>query len=72
MQVSALLEDRHTTSVLRSSVCEDAVLRKESESNSLSLREYGSCFQGFLLGLCLEGALALCLYGVYYVSHVIR
>jgi len=72
MQVFAILEDRHTATALRSSVCEDSSLRIESESNSLSLREYGSCFHGFLLGLCLEGSLALCLYGVYYVTHVIR
>jgi len=55
---------------LRSSVCEGPAL--ESESNSLSLQEYGTCFHGFLLGLCLEVTLALGLYGVYYVSHHIR
>jgi len=71
MQVSALLEDRQTASAMRSSVFQNSAAR-ESQSDSLSLREYGSCFQGFLLGLCLEGALGLCLYGVYYVSHVIR
>jgi hypothetical protein len=70
MQGSALLKDRHTGSVLRSSVCEGPAL--ESESNSLSLQEYGTCFHGFLLGLCLEVTLALGLYGVYYVSHHIR
>jgi hypothetical protein len=72
MQGSAILEDRHTATALRNSVCEGSALTIESESNSLSLQEYGTCFHGFLLGLCLEGTLALGLYGIYYVSHVIR
>jgi hypothetical protein len=72
MQGSALLEDRHNATAMRSSVCEGSALTIESESNSLSLQEYGTCLHGFLLGLCLEGTLALGLYGIYYISHVIR
>jgi hypothetical protein len=72
MQASAILENRHAAPILRSSAYEVSATRNASNSASLSLREYGTCFHGFLLGLCLEGAFALCLYGVYYVSHVIR
>jgi hypothetical protein len=28
--------------------------------------------QGFVVGLCLEGVLALCLYGVYHIGHLVR
>ena len=72
MQASSLLENCQTVAELRSSAYEGSAVRTESKSTSLSLQEYGTCFHGFLLGLCLEGALALGLYGVYCVSHVIR
>ncbi len=72
MQASALLENCQTVPELRSSAYEDSALRRESKSTSLSLQEYGTCFHGFLLGLCLQGALALGLYGVYCISHIIR
>lgn len=72
MQASHTLERCHTATTLQSCTCEGSALSNESGSTSLSLRDYGTCFQGFLLGLCVEGALALCLYGVYYVSHGAR
>jgi hypothetical protein len=55
-----------------SPACESSSFSQETELESLSIREYGNCMQGFLVGLCLEGVLALCLYGVYHIGHVIR
>ena len=72
MQASSTLEQCHTAPTLRSCTCEGSAVSNESMSTSLSLREYGTCFHGFLLGLCVEGALAFCLYGIYYVSRVMR
>jgi tetrahydromethanopterin S-methyltransferase subunit B len=51
---------------------ESSSFAQETDLESLSIREYGNCMQGFLVGLCLEGVLALCLYGVYHIGHVIR
>ena len=47
-------------------------ISQDANLESLSFREYGTCIQGFVVGLCLEGVLALCLYGVYHIGHVVR
>jgi len=73
MQVStAILQNRPTAPALRTATREGLTFENTRAQESLSIREYGSCFHGFFLGLCLEGALALCLYGIYLFGHVIR
>lgn len=54
------------------SACESRTLAQETRPAHLSIRHYGICLQGFLVGLCLEGALALCLYGLYRVAYASR
>jgi hypothetical protein len=73
MQATAtLLMDAHTGSASMSPVCEPSSFALETDFESSSIQVHGNCIQGFLVGLCLEGVLALCLYGVYHIGHVIR
>ena len=58
--------------VMKSSASEASSLVQNANPQSLSIREYGICIQTFVVGLCLEGVLALCLYGVYHIGHVAR
>jgi hypothetical protein len=47
-------------------------LARETRHLSASIRVYGSCVKGFMAGLCMEGALALCLYGIYHLGHILH
>jgi hypothetical protein len=69
---AAILRNHHASSVSRSSLRQSCTFQNNSQSASLSIQEYGTCLHGFLLGLCIEGGLALGLYGLYYVGHLIR
>jgi tetrahydromethanopterin S-methyltransferase subunit B len=72
MQAMASLPmEAHTGTAMISPVCEPS-FTPNSNLESLTIREYGNCMQGFLVGLCLEGVLALCLYGVYHIGHLVR
>jgi hypothetical protein len=64
--------DAQTSSAMLSSVCEAPAFTSETYEATASYREYGSCIQGFMVGLFLEAALALCLYGMYHLGHVLR
>lgn len=68
----SVLRGTHTDSMLLSSACESRTLAQETRPAHLCIRNYGICLQGFLVGLCLEGALALCLYGLYQVAYSSR
>jgi hypothetical protein len=69
---AAILGNRHDSRVSRSLVGESRSFRHDSETGTLSIQEYGTCLHGFLLGLCIEGGLALALYGLYVVGHMIQ
>jgi hypothetical protein len=70
MQATASLPmEVQTVPAMISPACEPS-FAQENNLESLSIREYGNCVQGFLVGLCLEGVLALCLYGVYHIGHI--
>jgi hypothetical protein len=69
--VSAL-RGTHTDSMLLSAASESRTLVQEARPAHLSIRHYGICLQGFVVGLCLEGALALCLYGLYQFAYAGR
>lgn len=45
---------------------------REARQASPSIRQYGSCIKGFMAGLCMEGALALGLYAMYHLGHMLR
>jgi hypothetical protein len=68
----AILSNRHDSSISRSLMGESRSFRNESGTASFSIQEYGTCLHGFLLGLCIEGGLALALYGLYVVGHMIQ
>lgn len=76
MQATASLRmEAQTIPATTSIAVESSSFAQDANEDSLSMREYGNCVQGFVVGLCLEGVLALCLYGVYhigYIGHVIR
>ena len=73
MQATATLPmDAHAGPGLMSFECEPSSFASETDLESLSIRESGNCIQGFLVGLSLEGVLALCLYGVYHIVHIVR
>lgn len=73
MQATATLPmEAQNVPAMISPAGEPSSFAQEAELESLSIREYGNCVQGFLAGLCLEGVLALCLYGVYHIGHVVR
>ncbi|MFZ0301706.1 MAG: hypothetical protein WAL75_03435 [Terracidiphilus sp.] len=61
-----------TAFAMSSSAIDAASLVQDANLESLTIREYGNCIQGFFVGLCLEGVLALCLYGVYHIGHIVR
>ena len=66
----SLLKDTHTDTSLLSSAsvpCDPA-----NGTGRASIRHYGICLQGFLVGLCLEGALALCLCALYRIAYASR
>jgi hypothetical protein len=69
---ASILGNAPTDSRFLSSACEPHALAKQAPPAHLSIRHYGICLQGFLVGLCLEGALALCLYGLYQVAYASR
>jgi hypothetical protein len=68
---SSIYADSHTGSAFLPAAYKPTVVACEAEQESMSLQEYGSCVQGFLVGLMLEGALALCLYGMYRLGHIL-
>jgi tetrahydromethanopterin S-methyltransferase subunit B len=76
MQATASLPiEVQTVTAMTSPAAQSSSFAQDANLESLSIREYGNCIQGFVVGLCLEGVLALCLYGVYhigYIGHVIR
>jgi hypothetical protein len=73
MQATAtIFAEAQTRFTLGPSVCETPALQRETHRETASIREYGNCVQGFVAGLCLEGALALCLYGMYHIGHILR
>jgi hypothetical protein len=73
MHVTATLPmEAQTVPAMISPAREVSSFAQESDLGSLSMQGHGNCIKGFLVGLCLEGALALCLYGVYHIGHVIR
>lgn len=72
LTTASILRNAPTDAMFLSSACEPRALAKEELPAHLSIRHYGICLQGFLVGLCLEGALALCLYGLYQVAYVSR
>jgi hypothetical protein len=51
---------------------EASSLVQDHNPEPLSIREYANFVHAFVAGLCLEGVLALCLYGVYHIGHVVR
>jgi hypothetical protein len=64
-----------TVPAMTNTAVEAASFSQDANEDSLSMKEYGNCIQGFVAGLFLEGVLALCLYGVYHIGqigHVIR
>ena len=73
MQAMATLPmDAHAGPGLMSFECEPSSFASETNLESFSIRESGNCIQGFLVGLCLEGGFALCLYGIYHIQHIVR
>jgi len=73
MQATASLPlEAQTTFAMTSSAVESSSFGQDANLESLTIREYGNCIQGFFVGLCLEGVLALCLYGVYHIGHVVH
>ena len=72
MQANATLSAKYQTdAAMLCSVCEPPALATETPQGTASIREYGNCIRGFVVGLCLEGALALCLYGMYHLGHIL-
>ncbi len=69
---SATLSGLQTSSSSSSSTTEHHSFKRDTASASFSFREYSTCLHGFLLGLCIEGGLALGLYGLYYIGHTIK
>jgi hypothetical protein len=69
---TATFDEAQTRFTMASSVCEPSALQRETHKSTASIREYANCAQGFVAGLCLEGALALCLYGMYHIGHILR
>jgi hypothetical protein len=69
---TATFEEAQNRFTMVSSVREPSALQRETHKSTASIREYASCAQGFVAGLCLEGALALCLYGMYHIGHILR
>jgi hypothetical protein len=51
---------------------EASSLVQDANPEPFSIREYGNFIHAFVAGLCLEGVLALCLYGVYHIGHIVR
>jgi hypothetical protein len=73
MQATATLPtDAHAGPGLMSFDCELSFFASETDLETLSIRKSGNCIQGFLVGICLEGVFALCLYGVYHIVHIVR
>jgi len=70
----------------RSSMCTDAFVRgmpapgilegrrlaRETGSRSASNSEGIRCVRGSLLALALEAAMALCVYGIWEIWHILR
>jgi hypothetical protein len=73
MSASASLPlEMQTIPAMTSPAVQASSIAQDANLDSLSIREYGNCIQGFVVGLCLEGVLALCLYGIYHIGHVVR
>ena len=47
-------------------------LARETLQSGASIREYSSCVKGFMAGLFMEGALALSLYAMYHLGHMLH
>jgi len=69
---ATIFAEAPTGSAMLSSKCDPPALARETLQATASIREYGNCVKGFLAGLCLEGALAFCLYGVYHLGLILR
>ena len=73
MQATASLPlKKQTAFAMKSPAADTSSLAQSANLESFTIQEYGNCIQAFVVGLCLEGALALCLYGVYHIGHIIR
>jgi len=57
---------------LAPSGCEAPAFPKESDCQSESGAQDGSCIKGFIVALGLEAATALCICGIWQVWHLIR
>ena len=68
----SILSNTQSDCIVLSSAREPSSYAKESGSASTSVRHYAICLQVFVVGLCLEGALALCLFGLYHVAYARR
>ncbi len=68
----SILSNTQSDCILLSSARETSSYAKESGGASTSIRHYAICLQVFVVGLCLEGVLALCLYGLYHVAYSSR
>jgi hypothetical protein len=54
------------------SVYSQAAPMEEMRQQSPSISVYGRCIRGFMVGICLEGVLALCLYGIYHLGQILH
>lgn len=69
---ASFIGDAQTGPVLQSSVSETRAYVSGAVKAPGTFRLYGECLRGFLAGLCLQGALALCFYGMYVFGHMAR
>jgi hypothetical protein len=67
---ASILSDRLSDPDQQSSISESAAVANVADRKPASLRQYLECLRGFLAGLCLQGALALCFYGMYEFGHM--
>jgi hypothetical protein len=54
------------------SVCAQPAAGNETPQSGASMRVYGRCIRGFMAGLCMEGLLALSLYGIYHLGQILH
>jgi tetrahydromethanopterin S-methyltransferase subunit B len=69
---SSILIDARTGPAVLPATTKAPVYAQAPDRPPLTLREYASCLQGFVAGLCLEAVLALCLYVVYHLGRLIH
>ena len=59
-----------STAFVNSVHAQTAANEVDQQGRPISL--YGRCIRGFMVGLCLEGVLALCIYGIYHLHQILR